>query len=216
MRYAFRPGNRWIAAIVLLWTSLLPAAETEPSVLAASRASSQPLADSSTVETAQDVPFLPEARRKAMRLPIDKALPGAMDIYMPKDLAKAAMHTAEEVRKGRQALPLFYVDKGDPPTLVFHGDRDRVVPYRRSAGLVAKLKAAGVSRQFVTFKGKGHSTIYQSNRTGVDDHAIVVRFLREHLEGKATTRSGGTLRPMWVARRTAPSPLLPAGRQAGQ
>ena len=52
------------------------------------------------VEVIQDVPFLPEALREKMRLPIDTILPGAMDIYIPKGLAPDARRPAVVVIHG--------------------------------------------------------------------------------------------------------------------
>jgi len=42
------------------------------------------------------------------------------------------------------------------PIWVFHGDRDRVIPIRRSIEMVRALKAVGNKPKFTVLKGKGH------------------------------------------------------------
>lgn len=56
----------------------------------------------------------------------------------------------------RQANPVTYVSRDDPPFLVVHGDRDRDVPHAQSVLLVDALRAAGVRATFYTVKGGGH------------------------------------------------------------
>ena len=64
---------------------------------------------------------------------------------------------AEKPDAWKQASPLIYVKAGDPPFLVVHGDADRTVPYSQSEKLVAALRKAGVSVQFLTIHGGGHN-----------------------------------------------------------
>jgi acetyl esterase/lipase len=56
----------------------------------------------------------------------------------------------------RQANPVTYISKDDPPFLVVHGDADRLVPYAQSVLLVEALRAAGVSVTFHSVAGGGH------------------------------------------------------------
>lgn len=55
-----------------------------------------------------------------------------------------------------RATPLTYVDVGDPPFLVIHGEADEMVPIEQSELLVAALTQAGVDVTFVRIPG-GHS-----------------------------------------------------------
>ncbi|MGH8045788.1 MAG: alpha/beta hydrolase fold domain-containing protein [Chthoniobacterales bacterium] len=53
-----------------------------------------------------------------------------------------------------EASPDRYVSKGDPPTLLFHGSEDPIVPIAQSYLMDARLKASGVPvRMLVTEKG---------------------------------------------------------------
>lgn len=56
----------------------------------------------------------------------------------------------------RQANPVTYVSKDDPPFLVVHGDADRNVPHAQSVLLVDALRAAGVPVTFYSVVGGGH------------------------------------------------------------
>jgi acetyl esterase/lipase len=54
------------------------------------------------------------------------------------------------------ASPVTYIDPGDPPFLILHGDLDRTVPLEQSQILVQRLQDAGVSAQLVIVHGAGH------------------------------------------------------------
>ena len=49
----------------------------------------------------------------------------------------------------------------DPPFLVVHGDRDGTVPIAQAESLVAALKAAGVSVQYLRVEGGGHGFVLE-------------------------------------------------------
>ncbi|HSO85606.1 MAG TPA: alpha/beta hydrolase, partial [Draconibacterium sp.] len=54
------------------------------------------------------------------------------------------------------ASPITYIDENDPPFLIFHGDKDRVVPHCQSVIFYEALKDAKVPCQFVSVPGGGH------------------------------------------------------------
>ncbi len=56
----------------------------------------------------------------------------------------------------RQISPAYHVTKDDPPTLIIHGDADKLVPIQQSELIVAKLKEAGVPVELVVKKGADH------------------------------------------------------------
>jgi dipeptidyl aminopeptidase/acylaminoacyl peptidase len=56
----------------------------------------------------------------------------------------------------RQISPVFHVSSDDPPTLIIHGDQDRLVPLQQSERIVEKLRKAGVDTNLVIKKGAGH------------------------------------------------------------
>ncbi len=56
----------------------------------------------------------------------------------------------------QRASPVTYIHKGAPPFLVFHGDKDTVVPLDQSKQLVEKLQASGVAATLHVVEGEGH------------------------------------------------------------
>ena len=52
--------------------------------------------------------------------------------------------------------PINHVTGDDTPTLIVHGDKDRLVPLFQASGMIDKLRAAGVKARLVVAKGKGH------------------------------------------------------------
>ncbi len=54
------------------------------------------------------------------------------------------------------ANPTTYVHEGLPPFLIFHGDKDPLVPQCQSEQLYEKLQQAHVSSELVVVSGGGH------------------------------------------------------------
>ncbi|MBR4215581.1 MAG: prolyl oligopeptidase family serine peptidase, partial [Bacteroidales bacterium] len=52
--------------------------------------------------------------------------------------------------------PVYYIDKNDPPLIVFHGKEDNVVPCCQGQELYDHLKAAGVKTDLTLVDGGGH------------------------------------------------------------
>lgn len=57
---------------------------------------------------------------------------------------------------GRKISPINHVTKDDPPTLIIHGDADKLVPIQQAEIIIEKLKEAGVPAELVVRKGAGH------------------------------------------------------------
>lgn len=57
---------------------------------------------------------------------------------------------------GKAISPITHVSSDDPPTLVIHGDADKVVPLQQAESFIAKLKEAGVPCELVVKKGAAH------------------------------------------------------------
>jgi acetyl esterase/lipase len=82
----------------------------------------------------------------------------------------------------RQISPVYHVSPDDPPTLIIHGDQDRLVPLQQSELVVDKLKQAGVETKLIVKKGGAHGwpTIGMDAITFID-------WFDEHL--KATNKT---------------------------
>ncbi|HTU16496.1 MAG TPA: prolyl oligopeptidase family serine peptidase [Gemmataceae bacterium] len=70
----------------------------------------------------------------------------------------------------RDISPISHVSRDDPPTLIIHGDEDKLVPLQQSRRMVAKLKEAGVPASLIVKKGYGHVwiTILKDTETFAD------------------------------------------------
>jgi acetyl esterase/lipase len=95
--------------------------------------------------------------------PITKLLGG-----LPKDKPDAA----------KEASPITYVTKDDPPFLVVHGTDDRTVPFDQGVRFHEALKKAGVDSTLVKIEGGGHGI------GGPEVEARVRAFFEKHLLGK--------------------------------
>ena len=62
----------------------------------------------------------------------------------------------ENIERTLQASPTTYVDAGDPPFLIFHGDKDRLVNVKRSEQMVSAMQEQGGRPKFSVLKGQGH------------------------------------------------------------
>ncbi|MBL8203007.1 MAG: alpha/beta hydrolase [Blastocatellia bacterium] len=76
------------------------------------------------------------------------------------------------------ASPVTYVDKNDPPFLIFHGEKDNLVPNQQSKLLHGWLQAVGVPSELIIVKDAPHfGAMYD-----VDEiRNKVIRFLKKQL-----------------------------------
>jgi dipeptidyl aminopeptidase/acylaminoacyl peptidase len=87
----------------------------------------------------------------------------------------------EKLRTITRAIsPIYYVSADDPPTLIIHGDADRLVPLQQSESIVEKLKAAGVETKLIVKRGAGHGW-----PTMAQDMTQIVDWFDEHLKRRA-------------------------------
>lgn len=84
--------------------------------------------------------------------------------------------TVQEVpQKAREASPVTYAGKGNPPFLIMHGNRDTTVPIAQSQELQEVLKSKGVPVSFITVNGAKHGYF------GRKERLMVVDFFDQHL-----------------------------------
>lgn len=74
--------------------------------------------------------------------------------------------------KANSVSPLKFVTKDDAPTLLFHGDKDELVPLWHSEKIDEAFKAAGVDSKLVVIEGAAHGF----------DAASTARVVREMVE----------------------------------
>ncbi|MDB6080459.1 MAG: putative lipase/esterase [Akkermansiaceae bacterium] len=88
----------------------------------------------------------------------------------------APVDKAQEAAK--QASPVTWVSKDDPPFLTAHGTADPIVNFAQAQEIHAALQKAGVESHLFAMEGKGHGFISDAL------NAQVLLFLNLHLKGQ--------------------------------
>ncbi len=75
---------------------------------------------------------------------------------------KPAFGPRSDTAEGRQALgreisPIYHITPQLPPTLIFHGDADALVPLQQSQTFAAKAESLGATVRVVVRTGEGHT-----------------------------------------------------------
>ncbi len=84
---------------------------------------------------------------------------------------------------GKKISPINHVSSDDPPTLIIHGDADKLVPIQQAELIVAKLKDAGVEAKLVVKPGASHGW------AGLDkDISILADWFDSHLKPSADAK----------------------------
>jgi acetyl esterase/lipase len=81
------------------------------------------------------------------------------------------------IELGRQISPITHATADDPPTLIIHGDADKLVPIQQAETILEKLKSAGVETKLVVKKGAGHGW-----SDLLKDMSIIADWFDEHLK----------------------------------
>jgi acetyl esterase/lipase len=89
--------------------------------------------------------------------------------------------TSLEYRTFRDASPIHYVTKDDPPFLLMHGDADPIVSFKHSEVMEQALKTAGVPTKLLRVAGGGHGPTFSGATNPPDYLGEMVRWLQTHL-----------------------------------
>lgn len=97
----------------------------------------------------------------------------------------SAPHPASiEYRTLRDASPVHHVSKGDPPSLLMHGDADEIVPIRHSELLESAFKLSGVPATLLRIPGGGHCPTFAGAKNPPDYLGEMVRWFDQHLKAR--------------------------------
>lgn len=117
-----------------------------------------------------------------------------VDFFGPADLAGFAKNElaqtgmigpfigaryAKKPEAHERASPVNYVTRDDPPFLILHGTRDRVVPIEQSRELAARLAKAGVPVEVVEVADEGHGF---TGKADAEATRKTLKFLAERLK----------------------------------
>ncbi len=114
-----------------------------------------------------------------------KPFQAPFDFHEFDETAQKFVPIADEQRRleiFRATSPMTHVSPDDPPTLIIHGDADRLVPFQQSRDLVDKLRAAGVTVQLIVRPGAKHGWPKL-----LDDMPIFADWFDEHLAKPPTS-----------------------------
>ena len=65
--------------------------------------------------------------------------------------------TPEERQKlGKEISPVYFITSNMPPTLIIHGDADKLVPIQQAESFVNRAREAGATAKLVVKEGKAH------------------------------------------------------------
>ena len=97
--------------------------------------------------------------------------------------------TPEERQKlGREISPIYYIHSNMPPTLVIHGDADKLVPIYQAKTFIDRAKEMGNTAKLVVREGKEHGWADIAS-----DLEIIVDWFDQYLvrtNAESSTRSG--------------------------
>jgi acetyl esterase/lipase len=108
------------------------------------------------------------------------ALRPAVDFHelSPKTKLRERITDQKKIlEQARKISPINHISADTAPTLIIHGDADKVVPIQQAEAFVARLKVARVSAELVVKKGAGHGW------SGMDkDIKILADWFDKHLK----------------------------------
>jgi acetyl esterase/lipase len=80
---------------------------------------------------------------------------------------------------GKNSSPITHISKDDAPTLIIHGDADKLVPIQQAQRFLDKYKETGVTGELITKKDAAHGW-----PTLLTDMKSIVEWMDKHLEKK--------------------------------
>lgn len=85
----------------------------------------------------------------------------------------------DRLKLGREISPLYYITSNMPPTLIIHGDADKLVPIQQSESFVEKAREAGAVARLVVRPGRAHGWLDM-----LQDVKLFADWFDEHLRGR--------------------------------
>lgn len=97
--------------------------------------------------------------------------------YVPERTRYVPITDEAKVKEiGKAISPVTHVSSDDPPTLIIHGDADKLVPIQQAERIVDKLKEEGVEAKLVVREGAAHGWA-----TMGEDLTLFADWFDEHL-----------------------------------
>lgn len=80
---------------------------------------------------------------------------GVLKDFKPAFGARAD-NAGERQNYGREISPIYFITSNLPPTLIIHGDADKLVPIQQAESFVKKAQGAGAKAKLITKEGQTH------------------------------------------------------------
>jgi len=108
-----------------------------------------------------------------------------VDFFGPSDFT--LMFKKKRIKKriflAKMLSPVTYVDSDDPPLLIYHGSKDKVVPIEQGVVIDKKYREAKLESTLHIIKGAGHG--FRRNQLPKDKASIEMSaFFTKHLKNK--------------------------------
>ncbi|ANW95360.1 hypothetical protein AXE80_03245 [Wenyingzhuangia fucanilytica] len=126
------------------------------------------------------------------------SIPNAVVAYNPVlDTTKKGYGSEKVIGRETEISPCHQVKKNMPPMIVFHGTKDKTVPYENAVRFNSLMNKAGNKSELVSFEGKGHGffngSFFRKSSNDVDFNATMFDtdvFLKKlgFLKGKPTIK----------------------------
>ncbi len=137
----------------------------------------------------------PEAKDEVLRVSNRVA---AVVAYFPPTDIRPWVSLDSEMNKSFPALqfdpdkaadcsPLLHVTSDDPPTLLVHGDQDKLVPLDHSEKILAEFKKNKVVAELIVIKGAGHG--FQGKNGQRASNALVAWFEKHMAAGRSPSET---------------------------
>lgn len=95
--------------------------------------------------------------------------------YVLRQITRASVESNPEIFE--ESSPINYVSSSSPPTLMLHGDADRIVPLEQAEMLQKKLDEAGVFNRLIVYPGLGHGWLGDDLLDSFDKMVAFIRGL---------------------------------------
>ena len=103
---------------------------------------------------------------------------------------KLRFESPDEARAAilREASPITYVSRDDPPFLMVHGDRDELVPFAESTAMETALRRKGVPVKLIRVPGGTHSYNFGEVTHPPDYRTEMIAWFDRYLKNAPTTK----------------------------
>jgi len=85
--------------------------------------------------------------------------------------------------KGTEISPYHNVDSNVPPTIIYHGTADKLVPYETAEMFHNKMLEMGNFSKLIPFKGRGHGFFNHGKHLSESDYRKTLEYTDEFLNG---------------------------------